>query len=459
MNRLGIVTEQESQDQSASRGEQTFGGPLGDSSSPLSTPRDTLNNEVERVHVLSQLIIDLQDQLRELYASLSERYQPHLEGQSNRLALERDEAIISWGQALLGLHESGVKLELVTLDQERTSLFTGPAVSSALSAVKRAPREVSLTASTSTTGSIDDQRSSTVSPRPSEPHPSRASGPYISGSSASNAQLSESQGVDSDDSDLSAEEDPGIAEAPTVSLTQFSIDDLRKQMLKPKGWGQEDSVDLEADEGEGDEMHHQLAIEVVKRISSPTQLNALQLKEHLIELEAEVECCQRWSVFSQAVQHAVVTLVTSRLRKIQDQIGENTFDQDRIAKMFRRLTRFSSDFRPGFVHGLARDKVPEFESWRVDEEHAWQRLEELLDLKPQLPTLSPQRVEKLDQLKQLIEAESESPEFSNKLRAAVTDCINSGFPQDSPHLAKVLEPHLNHLSGKRFKKLRLAASR
>jgi hypothetical protein len=249
-------------------------------------------------------------------------------------------------------------------------------------------------------------------------------------------------------------DDPGVADAPQVSLAQFSLDDLRKQMLNPKGWNQ-DPVDAEEDhDGSG----FQLAIEIVQRIGNPRPFGTQQLREHLIELEAEVDCCQRWSVFDQNVQHAVVTLITSRLRNIQDQIGENTFDQERIAKMFRRLTRFSSDFRPGFVHGLARDKIPEHESWKVDEVHAWRRLEQLLNIQPELPKLSPERTEKLDQLKDLLTREDDIPNFSNELRAAVTDCINSGFPQDSPHLSRLLEHHLSHLSGKRFKKLRLAAS-
>jgi hypothetical protein len=123
----------------------------------------------------------------------------------------------------------------------------------------------------------------------------------------------------------------------------------------------------------------------------------------------------------------VVTLITSRLRFIQDFIGDSPFDQDRIAKMFRRLTRFSSDFRPGFIHGLSREKVPEFDSWKNDELQAWKRLEEILDIEPVLPKLSPEHSEKLELLKDLLSKEEEIPDFSNVLRSAVTDCLNSGF--------------------------------
>ena len=239
----------------------------------------------------------------------------------------------------------------------------------------------------------------------------------------------------------------GEADAPKVSLTHFSLDDLRKNM-KPS-WGHDGISDEPLESNE-------YAVELLKRIGPPRDFT--QLKEHLIELEEEVECCQRWSNFTQGVQHGVVTLITSRLRGIQELLSENAFDQDRIAKMFRRLTRFSSDFRPGFVHGLSREKIPEHDNWRVDEVYAWRRLEKLLKLPPQLPPISPTASEKLERLKELLKREDEIDDFSNELRRAVTECLNGGLSPESPHLTRLLTDQLSHLSGKRFKKLRSAVS-
>ena len=434
--------------------------------------------EMSHLQTLSSLITKLHSELRMIRTSLGERYRPNLEGQSHRLVLERDETLIAWGQSILGLCSAGMKLELVTLQGDKIPLLDTLNIEEVtpFSFLDYSGHQDSDLEGDAKVFGVSPQlmNASMITPHTAQPvsltefvTPEE---PDLSDYDSSELEVTEtpitySERAQIQHSASSAHtrptslptnevDDPGVADAPQVSLAQFSLDDLRNQMLNPKGWNQ-DPVDAEDDH---DDSGFQLAIEVVQRIGNPRPFNNQQLREHLIELEAEVDCCQRWSVFDQNVQHAVVTLITSRLRNIQDQIGENTFDQERIAKMFRRLTRFSSDFRPGFVHGLARDKIPEHESWKVDEVHAWRRLEQLLNIQPELPKLSPERTEKLDRLKDLLTREEDLPNFSNELRAAVTDCINSGFSQDSPHLSRLLEHHLSHLSGKRFKKLRLAAS-
>lgn len=440
MNRTSTNADPSVSDPARAEGEssgRTLGASLDHlkSTSLQTSGERQVAQDLARARELAEMISDLQTDLSEIHRALGERYQPDLESQGSRITIERDEAIISWGQALLGLSAAGARVEVVTPDRERYVLL-GHAQD----------REINPPSAVATTSSQAKQSST----------PTRV--PLVAKVERPQ-DLQESIDDEQDDgSPLSDIDDPGVAEAPKISLAQFSLEELRQQMLKPKGWSQ-DEVDADEDAEEEEQANRQYAIEVVTRIGAPRNLNTQELKEHLIELESEVDCCQRWGNFTQSIQHAVVTLVTSRLRNIQDHIGSNPFDQERIAKMFRRLTRFSSDFRPGFVHGLARDKVPEFESWQVDEQNAWARLEDYLDLKPQLPKLSPERLQKLDALKELIKREAELPNFSNDLRAAVTDCINSGFPQDSPHLAAVLESHLSHLSGKRFKKLRLAAGR
>ena len=448
---------------------------------PLSTTSidhqsDEQTRELDQLHELSSLVIHLHAQLRSIHASLGERYQPSLESQSHRLTLERDETLIAWGQALLGLCSAGMSLELINAQGYRTPILEMlnaqpalPLQTSDYTPVDHPPyseidhdgdarvfgappHRLNASLIKPSTGESRDHQEALSSKEPTQ-RITQADESLNQAQSSNGSEIIDPSSTSSG-AIKSETEDPGVADAPQVSLAQFSLDDLRKQMLNPKGWSQ-GMVDAE-EEDEDTSLH--FAIEVVQRIGTPRSLNAQQLREHLIELEAEVDCCQRWSIFNQEVQHAVVTLITSRLRNIQDQIGDSTFDQERIAKMFRRLTRFSSDFRPGFVHGLSRDKIPEYESWKVDETHAWRRLEQLLNIQPELPKLSPERTEKLERLKNLLTREEEIPNFSNELRAAVTECINSGFPQDSPHLSRLLEHHLSHLSGKRFKKLRLAAS-
>ena len=408
-----------------------------------------MQNELKKCMEFSQAITHLQQELSTLRASLSKSYWPELEAQVQRLSIERDETIISWGQTLLGLCSSGAQLKLHT-NSEILNIFGKDGDSSSLNHQSSLP--LGHSENLYSEGSFTDQFRPLNEGRILGRAGKDDLYPSLKSSYAIGDEVGESNQVD----DINEAEDFGVADAPKVNLTQFSLEELREQMLQPKSWGADEEEDKseEADSHTGKE----LALDLVKRLGSPRKVSSSESKEYLIELEAEVECCQSWSALEQEVQHAVVTLVTSRLRDIQDYIGESPFDQDRIAKMFRRLTRFSSDFRPGFIHGLSREKVPEFESWKNDEVKAWERLQKLLEIEPNLPKLTPEREEKLERLKNLLTQEDDNPDFSNSLRAAVTECLNSGFSQESPHLIQVLESHLSHLSGKRFKKLRLAAS-
>lgn len=434
------------------------------SSSTIAEPQMTksyedlwFQRELERSKELSEQIAEALGELRALRSILSRRYRPDLEGQVQRLSIERDEMIITWGQALLGLCDDGATLLLQEPSGERVTLYPPNNVSHAgVPSVESSiePLILHLKRPQNDLEESEDEGRILGEGRDLSPSSFRQEGALPNLISSIDRELPYEGSSSIIDDDSEETDDPGIADAPTLSLTQFSLEELRDQMLSPKGWNTEDSLDSEIE----DDSILELATALVVRLGRPRELSMGQLKEHLIELEAEVECCQSWSVFEQDTQHAIVTLVTSRLRAIQDHIGESPFDQDRIAKMFRRLTRFSSDFRPGFIHGLSREKVPEHDSWKNDEIQAWSRLEVLLSIKPQLPNLSTERAEQLNHLRSILSQEEEIKDFSNVLRAAVTECLNSGFTQENPHLVKVLGEHLSHLSGKRFKKLRLAAS-
>jgi hypothetical protein len=440
MNRPREGLEEQDEQHSSERDDKVVG-----EIDSFESEKRLLQNELARCRELSMFITKLQEEISEIRAVLSKRYWPELEAQIQRLSMERDETLISWGQAILGLCSGEGYVEVHLADHSSLTLFNESSSLSdqSLNHSYRSP----LHFHSSEENMIDDGEDRVLGQTTSIFSELQSSQQREEVALQPESDLKE-QNVLEDDLD------PGINDAPTLSLTQFSLKELREQILQPKGWIEGESKDEQKAEVNSREQ----AIELIKRLGTPRELSAHQLKEQLIELESEVDCCQSWSEFEQEVQHAVVTLVTSRLRAIQDQIGESPFDQDRIAKMFRRLTRFSSDFRPGFIHGLSREKVPEFDSWRNDEIHAWKRLEKQLGLEQSLPKLSPERAEKIEHLKDILSREEEISDFSNVLRAAVTDCLNSGFSQESPHLVMVLESHLSHLSGKRFKKLRLAAS-
>jgi len=409
--------------------------------------------EVEASRELLAVAVALQDELSALHAQLAERYQPTLEEQAHRLSIERDEALVGWGRAILGLEALGVTTKLHFPEQgtpparacgvtpswfqaEERELMEGEADARVLGSAQWRSAERGEPSSASQGGEAQGSQ---------EPEANRGATLQLVAELLSEGE--EEELIDDD-----APEDPGVAEAERVLLTPSDLRELQDKLSQQKGWAHQAPVESSTQAWRDD------AEALALRLGAPrAQLDASHIKQALLDIEAEVECCQQWGEFDREVQNAVLSLITSRLRKLQGHIGSNLFDQDRVAKLFRRLTRYSSDFRPGFVQALSRDKTPSNDSWDADERDAWQRIEELLDIKRPLPKLSEEQEEALSHLK-TIAAAAGSESFSQDIREAVSKCLSAGFPSESPHLTEWVIPHLSQLSGRRFKSLRQAQS-
>jgi len=85
----------------------------------------------------------------------------------------------------------------------------------------------------------------------------------------------------------------------------------------------------------------------------------------------------------------------ARARDVQETSGST----ERLDGLFGRLTAWSEEHRPGFVHGLSRDHRPRRTTWYDDAKHAWQKL----GLK--LPALSAPDGQDLDALRAAVSAE------------------------------------------------------
>ena len=391
----------------------------------------------------------LHQHLMDLHQELSQSYNMEQEDHIFRLSIERDEALVLWGKSVLALCAQGFEVSLTT-PQGRQVKAMGVLDPSLISS--------SASISSSVDFPLDSSPTPSSIPTPSS-HSAESTNKYkaviidSSNSSSSSSVESISSSFDSiDRDDDQNDETQGEADATPISLNQFSLEDLKAQINQPKGWSQ-----FAVDPVESDDEWKALGQEMIKRLGPPQLYSASQVKEQLIQLESEVDCCQQWSIFNRDIQNAFLTLITSRLRKIQETLGENLFDQDRIAKMFRRLTRFSSDFRPGFIHGLSRDKIPEFDSWATDEKEAWKRLESALGFKKEASALGVDAQKYLEEVKRVLQLGEHHEQFSVELRRTIVDCLNFGIQPEHPHLVELILKHLSHLSGRRFKKLRQAA--
>ena len=77
------------------------------------------------------------------------------------------------------------------------------------------------------------------------------------------------------------ESDPGINDAPSLSLTQFSLNELKAQMLQPK-WSADQTGDSEEQDGTALEQ----AMILMKRLGRPKEMSNQFMKEPLLELES-----------------------------------------------------------------------------------------------------------------------------------------------------------------------------
>ena len=153
--------------------------------------------------------------------------------------------------------------------------------------------------------------------------------------------------------------------------------------------------------------------------------------------------CDRWRLFPKDLQRALIGLMASRLRRLQDERGVNAL---RIEESFSRLSAFSKREQPGYVIGLSRHHRPMRDSWDEDSEAYWDRLaaclpeESASDVRPTLE----KTLGELESLSAEISG-APSPEIGEavaaQLRRTLRDALKGGVSSRDPRLVRVVAPH------------------
>jgi hypothetical protein len=168
--------------------------------------------------------------------------------------------------------------------------------------------------------------------------------------------------------------------------------------------------------------------------------------------------CDRWRVFPKDLQRALIGLMASRLRRLQDERGVNTL---RIEESFSRLSAFSKREQPGYVIGLSRHHRPMRGSWDEDSESYWDRLAACLP-EEVAPEARPNLEKMLSELESLSAecSAAPSPEIAEavaaQLRRTLREGLKSGLSSRDPRLVRVLAPHQELLDSPDFRSLRRA---
>ena len=136
---------------------------------------------------------------------------------------------------------------------------------------------------------------------------------------------------------------------------------------------------------------------------------------------------------------ALLTYVVRRCRHAQGLVSDPV-ERSRIERIFRHLTAWSAETRPGYVYGLARHHRPDEGTWLEAAQLAWDKLG--IDVVEALG---------LGDLIAVLDAEPLDAERVRKLVLVLVDRQDV----DQRHLMQVLAPHLDLLQGdRRLKRLK-----
>lgn len=165
--------------------------------------------------------------------------------------------------------------------------------------------------------------------------------------------------------------------------------------------------------------------------------------EEVAQISATVAERDAWLAQPRTVQQAMVGLVSSRARHLQDEsgIGLEHEASELLRSAFSEMTAWSREHQPGFVPGLSRHNDPKGESWLYDAQQWW------LALDAYLPKPSPAEAAS-DALAQLQRAMADEPS-RKQLRVWVRKAVQAGLAPDDPRLVQALLPRHEDLIGMR----------
>lgn len=169
---------------------------------------------------------------------------------------------------------------------------------------------------------------------------------------------------------------------------------------------------------------------------------------------------EAWAMLPDEVQVCLAGTVAARLRHLQEESDPETrsvvHGDDRIRRIFGRLSTHMDLHRPGFAHGLAREHTPQTSTWQLEAQERRRELDELVERYcGKLRSEQPRRVNPevaLSELDRLLEAGSEPEEVRDFLNLSV----GAGLTPEDPRLVRRMAPYADLLTGSQLRRLRSA---
>jgi hypothetical protein len=97
------------------------------------------------------------------------------------------------------------------------------------------------------------------------------------------------------------------------------------------------------------------------------------------ETDTLVEATQRekieqWRSLSNDIQRVWLTMLVARARAVSEAAQAFPGTKSKLQSVFPKLSAYSKEYQPGYVHGLAMGHLPVRGTWITDASLAWDEL-------------------------------------------------------------------------------------
>lgn len=189
----------------------------------------------------------------------------------------------------------------------------------------------------------------------------------------------------------------------------------------------------------------------LNRLGDPPKNRASrkQCNHHFKNAQRVMKELPKWASLEPRIHHLLISALTARLRAIQDDLGKKAQDgSSDVSRAIVAVTRHVKDYRPGVVHGLARDHGPTRPTWWEDARAFDAALRASFGLTSDAP--SPPEFNADDELRRLME-------FAKKTNTAPTEWIarmlNNGVSPRDKRLINACRGWVKQLKQPEFQEL------
>ena len=130
------------------------------------------------------------------------------------------------------------------------------------------------------------------------------------------------------------------------------------------------------------EMHRQTLRALMGELKKPNppsnQVEMIDEADTLVEV-TQRERIDQWRTLPNEMQRTWLTMLVARARAITEAAQAMPGTRSKLQAVFPKLSAYSKEYQPGYVHGLAVGHLPTRGTWLSDALHAWEELAKMAE--------------------------------------------------------------------------------